>query len=356
MSAKNGVQGPATAPGGGLFRAALAGPGRSLADAFENLDRGSEIQHVTRHPTRRLFGARIALKPEEGQGHWEFTQIGEDLYVIAGNFVYKDPRIELVPGDGLVQFYFKLCGDLTLGVSRTEPLRLNKPTLLLYNQPPGIEVQEWTAPSARERFVALTMKARYLVDNFLGSVVAAPPQLASLLSGSPREISYSQLPLSAQMFEIATRLVDNPHTGVLGLVYTEALVLELLCAALSEYSALPATPTEAYSERDLLRLQAARTVLMKQFTPAPRIREVARAAGMNETSLKRGFRVVYGETVFDFSLRCRMQHAFNLLRERRMPIAQVAEAVGYSHQTSFATAFRRYFGVSPKDARPAKMT
>ncbi len=150
------------------------------------------------------------------------------------------------------------------------------------------------------------------------------------------------------MFEIASLLVDNPYSGVLGLVHTEAVVLQLLCAALVEFNAVPATPREAYSERDLQRLQTARTFLMKQLAPAPKIREVARAAGMNETALKRGFRVVFGETVFDFSLRCRMQYAFNLLRDQHVPISRVAEAAGYSHQTTFATAFPPLFRREPE--------
>jgi AraC-like DNA-binding protein len=46
-----------------------------------------------------------------------------------------------------------------------------------------------------------------------------------------------------------------------------------------------------------------------------------------------------------------MQHALVLLRDREMQVARVAVAVGYSHQTSFATAFRRHFGLRPKDVR-----
>ena len=64
-----------------------------------------------------------------------------------------------------------------------------------------------------------------------------------------------------------------------------------------------------------------------------------------------GFKAVFGETIFDFSLRCRMQHALQLLRDERTQVARVAEAVGYRHQTSFATAFRRHFGLRPKDVR-----
>jgi AraC-like DNA-binding protein len=339
----------------GLFRALLAGPGRSLAEAFANLERAPGVQQVTRHPRRNLVGARVALTPEEGQGYWELTQIGQDVYVIVENFAYKDPRVEIVPGDGLIQFYFKLSGDLTMEVSRTEPLRLNRPSLLVFTQPAGLDLQEWTAPSARERCVAIALRACYLVDNFLTSIVDAPPQLQALILGAPGQLRYCQLPLSTQMFEIATRLVNKPYTGTLGLLHTEALTLELLCTGVAGFNALAHSPSQEYSEHDLRCLHAARNLLMKQLSPAPTIRQVARAVGMNDTSLKRGFRAVFGETVFAFSVRCRMQQALTLLlRERRLPVGRVAEAVGYSHQTSFATAFRRHFGLCPKDARPLR--
>ena len=338
----------------GFVRGLVVGPGHTLAEAFANLERAPGVQQVVRHAGRHLLGARIALRPEDGQGYLDMTQIGTDVYVVAANFAYKDPRIELVPGDGLIQFYFKLAGDLTLAVSRTEPLRLNRPSLLVYSQPPGVDAQEWTPPSARERCIAITLRPQFLVESVLGSSLEAPPQLQALLAESPGQFQYCQLPLSAQMFEIATRLVENPYSGTLALLYTEALTLELLCMAVAGFTTLAGAPREEYSEHDLHCLHAARRLLMTQLSPAPTIRQVARKVGMNETSLKRGFRAVFGETLFAFSVRCRMQQALVLLREQHLPVARVAEAVGYSHQTSFATAFRRHFGVSPKDARPLR--
>jgi AraC-like DNA-binding protein len=300
------------------------------------------------------LGARIALRPEEGHGYFDLTRIGDDVYVIACNFRYKDPRVELVPGDGLIQFYFKLSGDLTLGVSRTEPLRMNRPSLLVYNQPKGVNLKEWTAPAAQERSVAITLRTGYLVSNFLVPGSGTAPRLEALAAENPTQFEYVKLPLTAQMFELATKLIDNPYLGVLGLIHTEAITFELLCAAVHGFTDLSHAPNKEYSERDLRCLHAARTLLIEQLSPALTIRQVARAAGMNETSLKRGFKAVFGETVFDFSVRCRMQHALALLRERRTPVARIAEAVGYAHQTSFATAFRRHFGQSPRDVRPLK--
>jgi AraC-like DNA-binding protein len=337
---------------GGIIRGRV-GPGATLADAFAVLEQDSSSLPVMRHAARNLKGARVNLEAADGSGYYELTRIGSDVFVIVGNFAYKNPRLELIPGDGRIQFYFKLSGDLTLGVSRIEPLRLNRPSLLVYKQPTGVDLQEWTAPSALERCVAITFSPEYLTDNFLTSRTGSLAEL--VLGGSPAEqFKYMRRPLTAPMFELASKLVDNPYDGPLRLVYTEALTLELLCAAVQGFSSLDSAPSEEYSDRDLRCLHAARELLMRQLSPAPTIRQVSRTAGMNETALKHGFKAVFGETLFEFSVRCRMQHALMLLRERRMPVARIAESVGYSHQTSFATAFRRHFGLRPRDVRPAK--
>src|ERR1700722_19729245 len=85
----------------GLFRTTIAGPGRSLADAFANLDQSARVERVLRHPKRDLVSARVTLTPEEGHGYWELARIRNDLYIIQSNFTYKKPRFEFVPGDGL---------------------------------------------------------------------------------------------------------------------------------------------------------------------------------------------------------------------------------------------------------------
>jgi AraC-like DNA-binding protein len=334
---------------GGLFRTALAGAGHSIIDAFANLENAPNIERIYRHLHRKLIGARVLLAPGEGEGYCDCTQIGSDGYVVIANFKYKNPRVELIPGDGLVQLYFKLTGDLTMSISRTEPLRLNRPGLLIYRHPEGIDIKEWTEPSAHERAVAITVKPEFLLSNFFGSSLEGFRELREFLSATTGKVQYIRLPLSAEMFELADKLVKNPHTGIVGLVYTEAVTLELLCSAVAGFKNISELSAEHYTPRELKCLYRARDHLLKQLAPAPTIPQVARAVGVSETTLKRGFKAVFGETPFDFSVRCRMQHALTLLRDHRTPISRVAEAAGYRHQTSFATAFRRHFGLRPKD-------
>jgi AraC-like DNA-binding protein len=340
--------------GRGLFRTVLAGPGHTLEDAFDNLERNPLVQHITRHATRSLLGARVALAPSEGEGYWDFTRIRDEVYVIVQNYSFKDPRVELMGGDGLLQFNFRLSGDTTLGVVRKQPLRLTRPSLFIWNQPRGTEVSEWIAPSAHERAVSISVRPNFLIEHLLTSRADVPEQLKSFVDARQPQANYLQLPLTAHMFNLASQMVNHRHTGALALVYVEAMALQLLCEAMLSFSGLPLVPDEQYTERELRCLNAARDLLMRQFSPPPTIRQVARAAGMNETTLKRSFKSVFGETVADFGVRCRMQYAVTLLRDKRLPAARVAETVGYRHQTSFATAFRRHIGVRPRDVMPGK--
>jgi hypothetical protein len=249
----DGKEGGATGSRG-LFRAILAGPGHTLADAFANLEQAPQVERVWRHPKRDLLGARITLAPEEGEGYWELTRVRDEIYVVIANFAYKEPRLELVPGDGMVQFNFKISGDMALAVSRTEPLRWNRPSLLLWSQPTGVDISEWTAASTREQFIILSMRPEFLAEQILTPGVEVPEPLKAFVSNKP-EINYHQHPLTAQTFEIATRLINNPFTGALALVYTEALALELLCSAVGSFSLLSNTTSEEYTEREL-RCQA----------------------------------------------------------------------------------------------------
>jgi AraC-like DNA-binding protein len=339
---------------GGLFRTVLAGPGHTLADAFANLECASRVERVSRHVKRDLLGARVTLTPQEGEGYWELTRIRDDLYAIIENFAYKDPRVELVPGDGLIQFNFKVSGDMSFAISRTEPLRFNRPSLLVWAQPTGVDIDEWTAPSAHERNVAISVRPEFLVENFLDSTVGVPERLHAFVSNKREKLNYCQVPLTARIFEAVTRLINNSFTGVRALVYTEALTLELLCSAIETFCSLSGAPSEEYTDRELRCLHAARSILMRQFAHTPTIRSLARAVGLAETTLRRGFKAVFGEKISDFSFRCRMQHALMLLRDRRWSVAKAGEAVGYAHSTSFTTAFRRHFDMRPINVRRMK--
>ena len=338
-----------------MFRTSLAGPGHTLMDVFSRLEHGKAITNVRTHAGRDLFGARVALGTDEGEGYLDFTRIRDDIFLVIENFSYNDSRFEISPSDDLVQFYFKLSGDLTMDVSKDKRLHLSRPSLLISHLPQGAQFTQSLAPRAHERSVALNVRPSFLADTFLLPDANEPNRLDSLFRNpASSSIQHCLLPLTAEMFALATKLVDQKLEGPLGLVNAEGMALQLLCTAVASIGALLDETNEEYTDRELRCLQAARVLVVNRIANPPTIKQVARAAGLNENTLKRGFKQLFGTTIFDLSVRIRMEHALVMLRERKKPVAEVATAVGYTHQTSFATAFRRHFGVSPRSVQRSR--
>jgi AraC-like DNA-binding protein len=334
----------------GLYRTTVAGPGRSLTDAFASLEDGGAPVRSQRFYTEDSWTTRVGLSPEEGEGYWELTRIRSDLYIILSNFKYKNARVEGVPGDGLLQFNFKVSGDLTYGVRLPGPLRFNRPALHLWRQPEGIDMQEWTAPSAFERMVTICTRPEYLLRHFLSGGAESAPRLQTFLTAPQPKIDYCELPLTAQMLDVTVKLLKNPYQGSLYVRYKESLAQQLLCGAIGLCSS-PEPPPREYSDRQLRALKTARTLLTERLSSPPTVQEVARIVGLPQKVLTEAFRSVYGETVGDFSLRCRMQHALTLLRDDGASVDDVSAEAGYAHPTSFASAFLRHFGLRPSDVK-----
>ena len=125
-------------------------------------------------------------------------------------------------------------------------------------------------------------------------------------------------------------------------------------ASLGEQRLLrPARLREALKANDRLKLvltllQAGATHAQVPQEPVP---DLAREIGTSQNKLKSVFRQAFGLTMADYCLERRMREAQQLLMEAALTIAQVAERVGYEHQSSFAAAFSGHVGMSPREYR-----
>jgi AraC family transcriptional regulator len=77
------------------------------------------------------------------------------------------------------------------------------------------------------------------------------------------------------------------------------------------------------------------------------IRELSRKVGTNECYLKKGFKAIFGTTIFDFYQNERMQYARYLLYEKGLTVTQVSDTLGYSSISHFSTAFKKHTGIKP---------
>lgn len=76
--------------------------------------------------------------------------------------------------------------------------------------------------------------------------------------------------------------------------------------------------------------------------------ELAVLCRVSETTLKKEFKKVYGETPGQYLKRRRMEQAALLLGTTRLSVGEVAETVGYRNAGKFSAAFTERFGISPR--------
>lgn len=101
------------------------------------------------------------------------------------------------------------------------------------------------------------------------------------------------------------------------------------------------------SWEDLSLVREARRIIDAAPSGPPSVEQIARATHCGHTRLCAVFKHVTGQTLGNYARGSRMRRARSLLAEGRMPVAEVARAVGYSTPAAFSSAFRRETGLSP---------
>jgi AraC family transcriptional regulator len=75
--------------------------------------------------------------------------------------------------------------------------------------------------------------------------------------------------------------------------------------------------------------------------------ELAMVARMSVRHFCRAFRASEGCSPHQYLLRQRIERAKALINARAMPLAEVAQCVGFSDQSQFTRAFRKLSGITP---------
>ncbi|AWK89745.1 helix-turn-helix domain-containing protein [Azospirillum thermophilum] len=163
---------------------------------------------------------------------------------------------------------------------------------------------------------------------------------------------------SAGQIRLAERLTGpTPYRPSLEGLYLESHALELVAELLAVLSGGAGDPSGGRTpgERDLARIRRVRDYLHAQDGACPRLEDIARHAGMSVSVLQRLFRAVYGTTVADYHRSLRMDRARRLLERDGVTVTEAAYAAGYDNPANFSTAFKRRFGLSPREARAVRV-
>ncbi|MCB0495114.1 MAG: helix-turn-helix transcriptional regulator [Cyclobacteriaceae bacterium] len=134
-------------------------------------------------------------------------------------------------------------------------------------------------------------------------------------------------------------------------IYQHGKVMELLSLYMdkpnSEHEADEACPF-VMDALELKKIKEARDIIISDLISPPSLKSLAKLVGTNEFKLKHGFKSVYNNTVYGYLLDYKMEHARKLLCVDNKRIKDVASEIGYSNPSHFIAAYKRRYGVTPK--------
>lgn len=109
--------------------------------------------------------------------------------------------------------------------------------------------------------------------------------------------------------------------------------------------------TDRGQATDTALILSARQILRERLADPPSVRELARMVGTNQPRLSKGFRTLFGTTIYGFVRECRLARARELLAETKLPIKTIALEVGYSGTSDLTRAVRGRWGLTPTALR-----
>lgn len=167
----------------------------------------------------------------------------------------------------------------------------------------------------------------------------------------------SKIPVTPIMEQILTETSQfSQYRGSLGYLYLDGKLLELLSVYLGEVLELDILMGKniSMSRTERTAIMETKRIIDSQLAFAPSCKELSRMVHLSVPKLSQGFSSLYGISIHQYIIDQRLAHAAQLLLDGDMNISEIAAIVGYGKPSNFAAAFKKRYGVVPKNYRETR--
>ena len=210
-----------------------------------------------------------------------------------------------------------------------------------------LELETFGVQFPKETFLRFTANANDLLQRFSEHVISGKPVLLTDDWGA----------IDPVIHQVIDQIIHHHYRGDLQHLFLLSKSIELLvcCAESCERATRTSTQTQFLkSTTDKEKILAARDFVNTRIDSPPSLSEIARAIGLNEYKLKRGFKETFQTTVFGYLTGQRLNLARRYLLDTQKTAAEIAFELGYSTPQHFNNAFKKHFGHTPDSIRPGR--
>ena len=294
---------------------------------------------------KESFDTVVPYPEQLGEGYSRFIDLREGIELLIERYRLHDDVVVISPErPHVLEYGFYLAGK------SYSPSLMAAGSYCLYGS--GTAPKETWGDLADEPIWGVTVHLDpSVLQAFLGeSFDLTSAGLAHLMRPDEQLYYWRFGTTTVAMQTVLHQLLHCPFEGVTQKVYLESKVWELMALLIEQEQQLHEGkhPLRSIKADDIERIHKARDILARQLDNPPSLIDLARQVGLNDCTLKRGFRQVFGKTAFGYLHDYRMEQARQLLGAGELNVSEAARKVGFANRSYFAAAFRKKYGVSPR--------
>lgn len=169
----------------------------------------------------------------------------------------------------------------------------------------------------------------------------------AITEGTSAIISKKMGKISPQMLFIIKEIINCQHKGIYKRLFLESKIIELLILQIESLENQPSKTSLLIKPSEIEKIHYAKEVIVSRLNNPLSLTKLAREIQTNECTLKKGFKEIYGTTVFKYINDLKMNEAKQLLLDSSLHIAEISDRSGYKNATHFSAAFKKKFGITP---------
>jgi AraC-like DNA-binding protein len=310
-------------------------------DGFAKLVNGSVKDHVLTLPSHIGDGTIMADTVNE---HLSYAimdiKLATDLeltrepalegeiggFSLAFNQVEMQKEVQLASGQAIIAEKRPGRNDIFLSDSRDRSQ---------FRFPAGSHVKRLLVFATHE------LAARYLPQELFTKLESFARE--NSFSGHPMVISLPHRTMLKELFDIRE---NDPVNKLKRFSHVMYLVERFLHTYLRQEQAMLPRTVKKNDMESMLHIEQ---ILSSRLEGFPSLEFLAQEVFMSTSKLKNLFKQIYGFTLYDYYNKSRLQRAKDLLVTGQCSIKQAGSEIGFSNLSHFAKAFRKEFGILPRD-------
>lgn len=105
---------------------------------------------------------------------------------------------------------------------------------------------------------------------------------------------------------------------------------------------------QALCNADVKKIYSVRTAMMADLGEPPKLADMSKRISMSETKMSALFKQVFGDSIYNYYQRMRMEEAAFLLRESGYSVSEIGYRLGFSNLSHFSRLFKKHYDLTPK--------